>query len=392
MPTAVNGLVVRWVGLPAVAGLSAWWCTGNHWLAGLGAAAGYSSALLTRKRGKQLAAAAPGGAEPAESAAAEAELSVVDELLQQRRESLLLRPQVAESLSDEELERVWDAFSDRAAIVPEGPVALSFTSEAEETAAANPLATRQTYLMQVEAYWLDRYAVTNAEYRQFVADGGYRQMVLWDPHVWPAVLDFVDSTGQSGPRFFRDGQPLSGTEKLPVVGVSWYEASAYARWVGKRLPTDAEWVKAGAWPVASGGAVAQRRFPWGDEMDRCRCNLGGCGTNQLANVEAYPNGANISGIHQLIGNCWEWTTAAYGTAPGGSVDPVAPLRAIRGGAFDTYFDAQATCQFQSGDHPLARRHNIGFRCAVSACDLQPRGARRAAPTDLEVLELEEATP
>ena len=76
--------------------------------------------------------------------------------------------------------------------------------------------------------------------------------------------------------------------------------------------------------------------------------------------------ASAAGVLQLVGNVWEWTGTDFG-AWGGELHP--PMKSLRGGAFDTYFDNQAMCQFQSGDTPIARRHNIGFRCALSACDL-----------------------
>ena len=74
---------------------------------------------------------------------------------------------------------------------------------------------------------------------------------------------------------------------------------------------------------------------------------------------------------QLIGNIWEWTSSPFGDPDDTTLRLVTPTKAIRGGAYDTYFENQATCHFQSGESPLARRHNIGLRLAIGACDLAP---------------------
>jgi len=225
--------------------------------------------------------------------------------------------------------------------------------------------------------------VTNGQFYEFVASGGYQQTSLWEPSILPAVLDFVDRSGLPGPRYWQDGCFPAGEENHPVVGVSWYEASAYARWLGKRLPTDAEWVKAGSWPVPiSPTTREQRRYPWGDGMDRGRANLWGSGPMRTVPVEDFTEGVSVGGVYQLIGNVWEWTSGNFrGIDYGdGAVELPAPMKSIRGGAFDTYFDNQATCQFQSGENPLHRRHNIGFRCAVGVCDLM---LYRPKPTEAE---------
>ena len=93
-------------------------------------------------------------------------------------------------------------------------------------------------------------------------------------------------------------------------------------------------------------------------------------------VDQYPSGVSAGGVHQLIGNVWQWTASNYGGAslpadqlPVSGLRLPVPLKCIRGGAFDTYFDKQASCQFQSGENPLNRRNNIGFRCAIGVCDL-----------------------
>jgi iron(II)-dependent oxidoreductase len=235
---------------------------------------------------------------------------------------------------------------------------------------------------RVEAMFLDRYPVTNRQFYAFVDAGGYEQMSIWDPQIWTAVFDFVDATGAPGPRFWKHGRYPRGEEDFPVVGVSWYEAAAYARWVGKRLPSEAEWFKAGSWPVPlSDKKQWQRKFPWGDTMDRERCNLWGSGPGKAVAVTEFSAGVSVGGVYQLIGNVWEWTSGNFGASEAAHQDLIlpAPMKGIRGGAFDTYFENQATCQFQSGESPLSRKHNIGFRCALGMCDVaSPEPAELAA--------------
>jgi gamma-glutamyl hercynylcysteine S-oxide synthase len=291
------------------------------------------------------------------------------QMLAQQRYSLLLRPQIAANLSETLFQQTIHALQAHAALVPDGEVVLGRIHDDGEPADGPGLPPR---VVRVDAFFLDRYPVTNREYYEFVAAGGYEQMALWDESCWLAVFDFVDRTGKPGPRYWRNGCFLPGEERHPVVGVCWYEAAACARWLGKRLPSDAEWVKAGSWPVPVAAANrAQRRFPWGDSMDRSRANLWGSGPDRIVPVDQFAAGVSVGGVYQLIGNVWEWTSGNYrGTDhPSGEVALSGPLKNIRGGAFDTYFDSQAACQFQSGEDPLRRRYNIGFRCAVGVCDL-----------------------
>jgi len=185
------------------------------------------------------------------------------------------------------------------------------------------------------------------------------------------LLDFVDRTGCPGPRFWSDGQYPSGEHRLPVVGISWFEAWAYARWVGKRLPTDAEWTKAGAWPVESApGRIAQRRYPWGESFDVRRAQLFGSGAHAPVAVDEYPGGVSVGGIHQLIGNVWEWTATPLAVLGDPTLHVSESVMSIRGGAFDTYFENHATCHYQSGEQALSRRPNIGLRLTLSMRDLE----------------------
>lgn len=115
----------------------------------------------------------------------------------------------------------------------------------------------------------------------------------------------------------------------------------------------------------------QRKFPWGDAMDRQKANLWGSGFAATCSVYHFDQGSSVNGIQQLIGNVWEWTTTDFvpKDEKGRPLLLSSPMKTIRGGAFDTYFDNQATCHFQSGDTLMARKHNIGIRCALSCCDV-----------------------
>ena len=299
---------------------------------------------------------------------------LVEEMLAQGRYALLLRKQVVSNLTDEQFGRAREALSESMALVPEGEVVLGPIDQALDDGKLDndELALHDGKLVRVAALFLDRFPVTNQQFQEFVDGGGYEQMSIWDPHIWPAVLDFVDLSGCHGPRLWKQGRFDHGQEHYPVVGVSWYEAAAYARWVGKRLPTDAEWVKAGSWPVPlSPTSRIQRKYPWGDSMDRARCNLWGSGPGRVVAVTEYPQGVSVGGIRQMIGNVWEWTSTNFGAGAlhGGDFSLPTPMKSLRGGAFDTYFENQASCHFQSGERPVARKHNVGFRCAVSMCDL-----------------------
>jgi iron(II)-dependent oxidoreductase len=110
-------------------------------------------------------------------------------------------------------------------------------------------------------------------------------------------------------------------------------------------------------------------------------------------VEEFSTGVSVGGVYQLIGNVWEWTRADFGSFRPNGEELVLEdsMKSIRGGAFDTYFDNQATCQFQSGEQPLARKPNIGFRCAVGVCDLVlARATQHNASKEPEAAPLEEA--
>ena len=283
---------------------------------------------------------------------------------------LLLRQQIAASLNAEQLDRAIKAMNDDMALVPDGNVLMAQPNF--ESMDDGHSADTRGQIIAVQAFYLDRYPVTNRQFKRFVDAGAYEDAALWDQTVLAGILDFVDKSGQQGPRFWSEGVFPDGLADHPVVGVSWYEAEAYARWVGKRLPNDPEWVKAGSWPVSTPGAAPQqRKYPWGSSMDGERANLWSSGSGTTVPVSEFANGVSVGGVYQLIGNVWEWTTGSYGTWHSNDVKVESrdTLKSLRGGAFDTYFDSHAVCQFQSGDNPLARKHNIGFRCVLGIHDV-----------------------
>jgi iron(II)-dependent oxidoreductase len=113
-----------------------------------------------------------------------------------------------------------------------------------------------------------------------------------------------------------------------------------------------------------------RRFPWGDAMDKQRCNIWSSRKGTTMPVASYPNGAAPNHVLQLVGNVWEWTENEYAVTDdrGRPIVGEMPMHVIRGAAFDTYFELQATGQFRTGQLALARSHNTGFRCAMDLAE------------------------
>jgi gamma-glutamyl hercynylcysteine S-oxide synthase len=244
------------------------------------------------------------------------------------------------------------------AIVPDGFISLP------QTVADEPGGPEQD--IETTAFLLARCPVTNAQYQKFIDAGGYEELPLWPEDIWPHLIDFKDAAGHTGPRFWREGRHDERLAEHPVVGVCWYEAVAYARWAGYRLPTEAEWQMAASWRIRSSAHVL-RRYPWGDTLDSKRCNIWATGLGSTAAVEAFTPGAAPNGVLQLIGNVWEWTDSDFDVKQdeGRAVVGDMLMKSIRGGAYDTYFASQATSLFRTGLATLSRPHNVGFRCAMN---------------------------
>jgi len=263
-------------------------------------------------------------------------------------------------------QQLTEAIDSRFALVPEGRVTLA---ETVDDIPGCPEADTD-----VEPFLLARHTVTNAQYQKFVDADGYKELDLWPKEMWPHLIDLKDLSDMPGPRFWQQGHHGKDLADHPVVGVCYLEAAAYAKWAGYQLPTEPQWQMAASWRLRSSAHVL-RRYPWGDTFDTDRCNVWTCGIGQTVPVSEFEAGAAPNGVLQLVGNVWEWTSSDFNVIDDQGRTIVADMlmKAIRGGAFDTYFAAQATSYFRTGLACLTRAHNVGFRCIMSS---QPTGPKK----------------
>jgi len=189
--------------------------------------------------------------------------------------------------------------------------------------------------MFIDAFNIDIYPVTNAEYKEF-----------------------VDATGHELPRKWEDGTFPEGAADHPVVWVTWHDAQAYADWAGKRLPTEMQWEKAAR-------GTDGRVYPWGDTFDAAKCNSRESGVKGTSPVGSYPEGVSPCGAFDMAGNVWEWTADWY-QAYRGSLYELGrygeQYKVLRGGSWFDGNDMMRTTTRKSFD-PNQGFSTIGFRCA-----------------------------
>ena len=210
----------------------------------------------------------------------------------------------------------------------------------------------------LDGYFMDRYETSNQQYGKF-----------------------MKSTGHPGPAYWDD--PRLNQPMQPVVGVNWFDAKAYCEYVGKRLPTEAEWERAARGPNGL-------RYPWGNTLDSSKANYGKKNQGTL-NVDSLPNGASPYGLHHMAGNVFEWVQDWYdpnfyqkSPHPANTQGPLKPIwiggtgtyvdrltvgakRVIRGGSWIAS-ESSITTSHRFWNHPSNNSYGVGlgFRCAQTA--------------------------
>lgn len=181
-----------------------------------------------------------------------------------------------------------------------------------------------------------------------------------------AYADFVQATGYPAPGHWLTDRPPARLADHPVTHVDWYDAQAFCRWAGVRLPTEAEWEKAARGSVSDDDEV--QIYPWGNAPpDRTRLNYRRSGKRTTTTpVDRYPRGATPDGVLDMAGNVWEWVSSAYAPYPysaddGREVLTTPQPRVLRGGSFASPDAAFVRCAMRSLSYPTRRREHIGFR-------------------------------
>ncbi len=254
--------------------------------------------------------------------------------------------------------------------VPEGSFVLGAVDE--PWAYDNELVAHE---VELRPFWIDRTPVTNGDFEKFVADQGYRSRKLWSAEGW----EWREREQATGPLYWEKGkegwqrvrfgkrEPVAANE--PVQHVSWYEADAFARWAGKRLPTELEWERAAGWHEHDG----KMRYPWGREWMGFEASLDHRRFSP-APAGSYAGGVSPVGCVQMAGDVWEWTSSTFQPYPGFLAFPYPEYsevffgeeyRVLRGGSWAT--DAVvARTSFRNWDYPQRRQIFAGFRCARNA--------------------------
>ncbi|MCP4543638.1 MAG: SUMF1/EgtB/PvdO family nonheme iron enzyme [Chloroflexi bacterium] len=271
--------------------------------------------------------------------------------------------------------------------IPAGKFLMGSNKQQDDMAYGNE---QPQHPVELSAYYIARYPVTVAQFDAFVGDGGYGVTYYWTE---AAAAGFWDGAKFKGPdddeprdRPVDYGAPFN-LPNHPAVGVTWYEALAYCRWLTEQLrentqtesvvtrllrdgwkvtlPSETEWEKAASWSERG-----KRRYSWGDNPDPERANYKDTSIGTTSTVGCFPGGTSPYGIEDLSGNVWEWTRSCYKSYPYTSTDGREDLgagpnasRVLRGGSF-LYLNRYVRCACRIDFDPHLRYSSIGFRLVV----------------------------
>jgi gamma-glutamyl hercynylcysteine S-oxide synthase len=234
---------------------------------------------------------------------------------------------------------------------------------------------RPRHAVSLHSYQIDITPVTNGQYLRFIADGGYTRPDLWSG----AGRAWLEESRAQAPLYWEQNGSEWMTRTMdrrgpvdpahPVSHVTYHEAEAFARWAGKRLPTETEWEVAATWDPAIG---APRCYPWGDEPPTARLANVDQLTFGTAPVGAYARNVSPLGCYGMIGDVWEWTASDFSAYPGYVTFPYPEYsevffgneyKVLRGGSWATRASV-ARSTFRNWDYPIRRQIFSGFRCAA----------------------------
>lgn len=233
---------------------------------------------------------------------------------------------------------------------------------------------RERHVVELMPFWIDQNPVTNGDFVIFIAAGGYSTREYWSEAGWK----WVTESGAQAPKYWSWVEGSWVTHSMdqagpvhplhPVCHVSYFEAEAFARFAGKRLPTELEWETAASWDSSSG---TKRSYPWGEQRP----------SKDLANVDqlafgtravgSYPRNVSPLGCYGMIGDVWEWTASDLYPYPGFQSFPYPEYseaffgpeyKVLRGGSWATRPGAIRNT-FRNWDYPIRRQIFSGFRCA-----------------------------
>lgn len=233
---------------------------------------------------------------------------------------------------------------------------------------------RPHYELELSPFWIDRAPVSNADYLSFIRDRGYSREEIWSA----GGKQWLAETGTNAPKHWEKRGDEWWTRSMdrttpvdplrPVIHVCYYEAEAFSKWAGKRLPTEFEWEAAASWDPST---RSQRKYPWGEsDWSDSLANL-----DQLAfdtcPIGTFATSLSPIGCHGMIGDVWEWTSSNFNGYPGFEVFPYpeysqvffgTEYKVLRGGSWATRPGAIRNT-FRNWDYPVRRQIFSGFRCA-----------------------------